>query len=153
MCPLLLKIAQTMREPPICTFKVVIILGFLWLNAIGLICCFCKSDSGDLLSQNHLGRFGWMSLFQLFLLTTLGLERSVIFCLGVSGIPIYYYPATMLYFIMLFIRKTSFLLSLHWVFCSYYLLYKANLGPRVMIISYTCLFVIVIMLFSPLLTT
>ena len=67
-------------------------------------------------------------------------KRFILCYLGVFGGPIYYYLANRLYFVVLFARTISYLLSLIQVYCSYYLFKKANLHPRVLVLLLTCLF-------------
>ena len=84
MSLLILLTTQALRWPPLCIWHMVIILSLLWLIAIKLIYSFI-----DLileicwLSQNHIGRFYWISFILLCLLVTLVPERFVLYCLGI----------------------------------------------------------------------
>ena len=85
------------------------------------------------------------------LLTTLVPKRFVFCYLGVFGGQICCSLANRLYHVMLFARRKSPCLSLSQVYCSYYPFQKACLYPGVFTLLWTCLFVMGIMLFSPVL--
>ena len=104
------------------------------------------------MSLNRLGRCCWRSFILLCLLATLVPKRFVLCNLGVFGGPIYCCLANRQHLIMPFARRVSLLLSLSQVFCSHYLLQKASLYLAILALSWTCLFVMGIMLFSPVLT-
>ena len=131
-----------------------IIPSFLWYNVIGLICC-----SADLVlgicrfSQNYLASFCWASSILLCLLATMVPVRFVFYCLGMFSSPIQSCFANKLCFIVPFVNKNSPLLGLKLVCCSDYLFQKAGLSPRVLILLRTCLFLMGIMLFLPVLTS
>ena len=66
-----------------------IILGFLWPSAMGLICSFTDLILGICwLSQNRVGRFQQTSFTLLCLTATLVPNRFALGCLGVFGNPI-----------------------------------------------------------------
>ena len=127
LCLLFIPIVQTTIWPPLCTRHMLNILSQLRPNSVWLIYYFVDRILGICqLSQTNVGRFLWKSLSLFLLLATVASEKCVIYCWGILSGPIYCCPINRLCLIMLFIRETSLLLSLHRVYCFYYLFQRAK---------------------------
>ena len=97
-----------------------IILSFMWLNAVGLL--FIDLILGVyLLSQNLLQEFFLEEFHSSLLNSYFGTSKVCIYCLGVFSGPIYCSHANILCLIMPFIAKINVILSLNLVYCRYYL--------------------------------
>ena len=152
ICLLLLLITNTLKWPLLYIGHIVIILRFFVAKRHRVDFLFCKSDSGDFLVVLKPCRQVLLDQFQpFFFLATLDPKIFVLYCLGVFSSPIFCCFANKLCFIVIF-TTTSPLVSLNLVFCSQYIFQKVSLYPGLLTLSWTCFFVIGIMLFLLVLT-